>query len=206
MSFSATPTYAELQTAVKNWLKRGTELDTYLADIILAGEKRIFRKLRVRAMEEALSSAISSGTIALPTGYVGLKFAYIDGNPAQNLKRKSADWMYEKYPVRASSGKPKFIAREGATFIFGPYPDSGYTVKGSYYARPTAVATTVNSIFTDNPDLYLFAALAESSLFLGQDDNRPKIWEAKFNEILRDVQSEDDGEDASSGSLEMTAA
>jgi hypothetical protein len=206
MSFSATPTYSELQAAVKNWLKRGTELDSYLADIILAGEKRIFRKLRVRAMEEALSSTISSGTIALPTGYVDLKFAYIDGSPVQNLQRKSADWMYLNYPTRASDGKPKFIAREGTNFIFGPYPDSGYTVKGVYYKRLTAVASSANTLFTDNPDLYLFAALAESSLFLGQDDNRPKIWEAKFNEILRDVQNEDSDEGTSGGVLSMTAS
>ena len=197
-------TYAELKTAVKNWLRRGTEMDSYIDDLVTLGEKRIYRKLRVRAMEEALNSTIASGVIAVPADYVSIKHAYVDGTPVQGLQRKSAEWIYANYPTRSADGKPKFIARESTNFIFGPYPDSGYTVKGIYYKRLSALSGATNDIFTNHPDLYLFAALAETAIFI--DDKRTELWVARFNDIFNQVQGEEDEEGASGGPLTMAVA
>ena len=197
-------TYAELKTAVKNWLRRGTEMDSYVDDLVTLGEKRIYRKLRVRAMEEALNSTIASGVIAVPSDYVSIKHAYVDGTPVQGLQRKSAEWIYSNYPTRSADGKPKFIARESTNFIFGPYPDSGYTVKGIYYKRLSALSSATNDIFTNHPDLYLFAALAETAIFI--DDKRTELWVARFNDIFNQVQGEEDEEGASGGPLTMAVA
>src|SRR5687767_15309237 len=103
-------TYAELQTAVANWINR-SDLTSYVPDLIMLGEKRIYRELRIRAMETALSSAISSGVLAVPSDYVDLKSARIDGTPVQPLTRKSVDSVYHKYPLRSSQGRPVVIAR-----------------------------------------------------------------------------------------------
>lgn len=189
MSFSSPPTYAELKTAVASWLKR-SDLTSYADDLILMGEKYIFRKARTADMEAALSVTIASGVAAVPADYVALKHAYIDGTPVGTVQMKSPGWIYENYPVRSSEGKPKFMAREASNFIFGPYPDSGYTLKGLYYKRLTAANASANALFTSNPDLYLFAALAESVLFL-KDDKRVAIWTAKRDQILNDINNED---------------
>ena len=199
----AITTYAELKTAVTSWLDIATaDLSSIVDDLVTVAEKRIFRECRTRDMEDTFSTAISSGTIALPTGYVELKYARVDGTPSQPLERRSAEALYEMYPNRSSDGKPKFIAREGSTFIFGPYPDSGYTVKGVYYKRLTVVSSSANALFTSNPDLYLFACLAESEIVIGRD-SRIAIWEAKYNKILADVNGEDRREQASGSTLRM---
>lgn len=199
----AITTYAQLKTAVTSWLDiTASDLTSVIDDLVTVGELRIFRECRTRDMEDSISTAISSGTIALPSGYVELKHARIDGTPSQPLERRSAEALYEMYPTRSSSGKPQFIAREGSTFIFGPYPDSGYTVKGVYYKRLTAVASSANALFTANPDLYLFACLAESEIVIGRDARIP-IWEAKYNKILADVNGEDRREQASGSTLRM---
>lgn len=197
-------TYAELQTSVTNWLKR-SDLSSYTADLISLGEARLYSDLRVRAMESSLSTAISSGVIALPSDYIDLKHAYIDGTPVVWLERKSAEWVYANYPTRSAEGKPAFIAREGSNFIFGPYADSGYTVKGIYYARPSALSSALNTIFTNYPGVYLFAALAEAAPFL-KDDKRLPMWEAKYTDLKNRIQLESDREEFSGSVLRMTPA
>lgn len=204
MAFSNPPTYAELKTAINNWSKRA-DLSTYIDDVILMGEKWIFRKARTRDMETALSVTIASGVAAIPADYVELKYAYVDGSPTQALQMRAASWIYLEYPERSSSGKPKFIATEGSNFIFGPYSDSTYTIKGIYYKRLTSVASSANALFTNNPDLYLFAALAELEPFL-KNDKRVGLWMAKRDEILAQVNGEDTKGMYSGGPLSMAAA
>lgn len=200
----AITTYVELQTAVENWLKRA-DLDSIIPDLIMLGEKRIFREVRARSMETALSSTIASGVIALPSDYLELKFAYVDGSPAKLLQRATATEVYAQYPLRASTTKPRLIAREGSNFIFGPYPDSTYTIKGIYYARPVVVATSANTLFTDNPDLYLFAALLEAEPYL-KNDGRVGLWQAKYDQIKEQINSYEKNEYASGSGLQVAVA
>jgi hypothetical protein len=199
-------TYAELKTAIVSWLDVPTATFTsQIDDLVTVGEKRLFREARTRDMESAISSVIAGGFIALPTDYVAIKYAYIDGSSVCRLERRPADWIYQAYPVRTASGKPKYIARESTNFIFGPFPDSAYTVKGIYYRRQALIANTPNALFLANPDLYLFSCLAESESLIGRDD-RIALWEAKYQRILADVNGEDRTEDASGGGLQMRVA
>ena len=199
-------TYAALQTALATWLDVATaDLSSTVADLVTVGESRIFREARTKDMETALSVAISSGVAALPTGYLDLKFAYIDGSPTYHLQRKSPEWIYLNYPVRAAQGTPQFIAREGANFIFGPYPSSSYTVKGIFYKNIGPLSTSAHALFTSNPDLYLFACLAESELVIGRDKRVP-LWEAKYQKILSDVNNQDKREGNSGSVLQVRAA
>jgi len=199
----AIETYAQLSTAVTNWLHR-SDMSSIVGDLISLGEARINANMRVRAMETSLSIAISSGVAAVPSDYVELKHAYLTTTPYQTLERKTAEWIYRTYPTRSSSGRPKFIAREGSNFIFGPYADSSYTINGIYYARPVALSSATNALFTAYPSLYLFAALAEAAPFL-KDDKRTPLWEAKFNSLSEMVQLEDKGEQRSGSPLMVVA-
>ena len=164
----AITTYAELQTAVGSWLHRA-DLTSQIPDFILFGEKRIFRETRIRVMETAFSGTISSGVIAVPSDYLEFKSVYLNTSPTIKLSRVQASQIYDEYPTRASTGRPKLIAREGANFIFGPYPDSGYTVNGIYYASPTSIQSSANALFLANPDLYLYAALLAATPYLSND-------------------------------------
>lgn len=185
-------TYAELKSGVKNWLKRGTDLDSYLDDIITLGEKRIYRELRVRAMEASLNVTLSSGQAAIPSDFVEMKYAYIDGSPVQYLQMREAGWIIENYPIRSATSKPKFFAQDGSYFIFGPFPDADSTLKGTYFKRLDPLSSATNTLFTNNPDLYLMAALAESAVFLGFEDNRVARWETKYQDIQARIQAEND--------------
>lgn len=197
-------TYAELQTAAANWLNR-SDLTTRIPEFITLAESEIFRRLRVSDMETSFSSAMSNGVVALPTGYLGLKFAYVNSTPVARLTRKPASWIYEKYPFRTAYGRPSFIAREGSNFIFGPFPDSNYTVAGVYYKNLGPLSASDHAVFTNNPDLYLYGTLLAAEPYI-KNDKRVPLWREEYSRILASVQMESDKEDESGGGLEMVAS
>ena len=209
MSFAS---YTSFGTSLSGWLlddNAATITDVgvnMVADLITVGETRIFREARTQAMETSFSASITAGLIALPTSYLALKSAYLASAPNVSLERRPAEWIRLNYPQDTSSGIPQFIARYGQNFMFGPYPDSGYTVNGIYYKQPTAISgAALNTLFTTNPDLYLFACLAESAIII-RDDPRIPIWEQKYQKVLAYVNGVDRAEDASGSSLQMRVA
>ena len=199
----AITTYSELKTAVANWLHRD-DLTALVPDFIALGEAKIYRDLRISAMETALSGTISSGGVALPSGYLELKSAYIDGSPTQRLQRKDAGWLYTAYPDRSSSGKPVYIAREASGFIFGPYPDSAYTIKGVYYKRLDALSdsNTTNWFIENAVDLLMAAALVEGSDYASDDAGMAK-WTARYTQMVLEIQAKDDAEQFSGSTLSV---
>jgi hypothetical protein len=178
-------TYTDLQTDVGNWLDRA-DLSAYIPDLITLGEDRIFTELRVREMEVALNSVMAGGVIAVPSDYLEFKFVYIDGSPINILRRMDSEAMYSEFPLRSSEGKPNAISRNASNFEFGPYPDQNYTVKGTYYGKPTPLVTsgTTNTLFPAYPTLYLYASLCAAEPFL-KNDARLDTWEALYGAGLK---------------------
>lgn len=183
--------FSTLKTAAQNWIDR-TDIADRVDEFIALGEARIYRKLRIRAMETALSDTIASGVISVPSDYRALKHAYVNGSPTTPLEQTTAENILTKYPTRSSTSKPKYIAQDGGNFIFGPYPDSAYTIQGTYYAALTALSTgNETNWFTANaPDLLLFATLAEAAGFEMNDEKEVK-WATRFERAVDDIQKED---------------
>ena len=200
----ALDSYANLLIALSNELHRA-DLTNYLPDFVTLADSRINADLRVRQMETVVQSTVASGVIAVPSGYIGLKDQYISSTtPYQNLQRKTAEWIYDNYPNRVSTGLPKFIGREGSNFVFGPYPDAAYVVTLRYFIRFPNLSTSINPVFTAYPALWFYAALSESAPFI-KDDKRMAIWEVKYKQIKDLIQKEDDSEELSGSVLVVTA-
>ena len=199
----ALSTYSDLTGAVASWLHR-SDLTSIIPDFVRLGEMRIYREVRCKAMEKALSVALVSGVATVPSDYLELKFSYLDGTPIKPLTGASAPQLYAKYPLRSGSGEPVMIARDGSNFVFGPFPGTGYTVKGIYYAQPTAIETAVDTLFTKSPDLYLFAALCESAPYTKSPD--VQLWETKYQNIINQLNVQDAGENASGSCMRVTAS
>lgn len=194
--------YATLKTTIADWLKR-TDLTDSIPDFIRFGELRIYREMRVRAMETALTGTIASGVLAVPFGYVEMKYMRVG---TQKVQRKDVEWIYENYPTRTSGSQPKFFAREIDSFIFGPYPDSDYSVTGLYYKALTALSdsNTTNWLITDAPDLILFASLCEAAPYMMNDERIP-VWGNKYVATKDRIQTQDANEEFSGSPLAVTA-
>jgi len=189
----AITSYTSLTGSLAAWLNASTaDISSVVSDLVMSAEKRIMRELRVPAMEAALSDSITTGgLLPVPSDYIEMKYAYVDKTPVQYLQMVPTAYIYERYPTRSSDGVPTVMARDGSNFLFGKYPDSGYTIKGIYYKHLSAIETSVNTLFTSNPDLYLYACLSESEPILGRD-RRIAIWEGKYRMVKDLINAESD--------------
>lgn len=176
--------YTTLQTAIGDYLAR-SDLTSFLPNFVQNWEERFYRDSKNWAswMEAALSVTISTNAAAVPADYLGLKVAYVGTSP---LKRVTLTQLYERYPRGVgSAGTAKLIARDGASFVFGPEGVSG-TLSGTYYAKPANLRTDadgVNWLITNAPDLCLYGALLEAEAFL-KNDARLDVWQRFYNEAL----------------------
>lgn len=194
--------YNDLKTSVSDFIHR-SDNSTAVVDQIMLGEKRIQRELRTADMETAYTGTIASGVIAVPTDFLEWRAVYINDSVAYRLEPKTWEWVLSNYPQRSADSIPKFIARNASNFEFGPYPDSGYSVKGTYYKRLTAVASSWNALATANPDLYLAAALAYAHAYIGNEE--AVRWDAVYREIRDSLNLEARKQDISGGPLRVTA-
>lgn len=172
-------TYTQLQSTVEQILSRA-DASNFSASAISLAESWIYRKIRAREMESDLSVTVTSGVGTLPSDFVEVKYAMWD---TAVLRPRPASWIKSTYTGGASV--PVYYAVDGADVIFGPSPNAG-SMTGVYYKKFDPLATATNALFLANPDLFLFAALAECMFFI-KDDKRIATWEAKRNEIASDI-------------------
>lgn len=196
--------YGGFVNEILSWTDNPNITTAQATSLIAVSENVVNQLLRVREMESNLSINVASGgTAAIPADYIELKDAYIGGTPRLPLRRTTVDIIYDKYPDRSLISDPKYIAREGGNFIFGPNSTAGNVVSGIYYAKPISMASgqTVQSTFSSYPQVYLFAALSHAEPFIGRDP-RIQTWEAFFKRALDQANGTVEKEAVSGGALQ----
>lgn len=182
-------TYSELQTAITNWLKR-SDLSSFTADFISIAEARIAREVRAQIQEQRTTASLSttSAYINLPSDYVEQRALWLSStSPKVKLEYLVPEAFFERYPDSdADADEPVAYTIIGDEIRFGPVPDSAYTVELWYFKRLTALSTSVNTLFTNNPDLYLYAALCAAEPFM-KNDKRIQVWETLYKQIRDQV-------------------
>lgn len=201
-------TYENFRTAVYSRLDLTTTdlTTTSMDDLIKDAEDVVNRSLRVSEMETALADTVTTNSvIPVPSNYLEAKNLYLDASPQIALSLKTAEWIRRNYPTRSSTGRPSYFAKEGANFIFGPVPDSSYTMQGIYYARPNSLpgTSTVNSVFSAYPSLYLSAACAEVERFLRRFD-AAAMWDNRVAVLIGQANSQSTKREFSGGPLRMS--
>jgi hypothetical protein len=185
----AITTYAELQTAVSDWLHR-TNLTARVPDFIRLAEATINRRLQIYPKEITVSLSPDVGTrlIPLPSDYgspIALWNDYI--SPRQEVEATTVDQL----PVNESvSGPPRYWAIDGANIALNIMADQNYPLQFCYVQNIyLSDSTPTNSIFAAHPDLYLYGALAQSAPYT-RDDARLPMWKSEFERALREVAAE----------------
>jgi len=200
----AISTYAELQTAVANWLDRD-DLTARIPEFIALAEARYNRELRIRKMETTATDTTVGGTrsYALPTGWLQGRNMQLNTDPITPLEYLTPEMM-DRLWAGSTTGKPLTFTIIGDNYLLGPAPDSAYTVELVYYKKFTALSdsATTNDMLTDNPDVYLYASLLEAEPFLA-NDARVQLWMAAFKEAITNIQNADSQDRHSGNALRI---
>ena len=193
-------TYAELQTAVANWLDRD-DLTARIPEFIALAEARFNRILRLRSMEAkyTANTVASQRNLALPTGYIQMRNFQVNTSPLTTLSYVTPE-IYDRLWGGSTSGIPKFYTILANEVSFGPIPATVMEVEMLFYKKfdNLSVTTTTNTLLTDSPDIYLYGSMLEAEPFI-MNDERVTLWAAALDRAVSDMQ-EQDNKDRHSGS------
>lgn len=172
----ALTTYSGLKQAVADFLDidAGDQVD----DWIDLAEARHKREIRFRDMLVTAEIDVYDRTAELPTGFLeALSFRLLT-NPLTVLRELNLHEMNRAR--REAETRPSFFTIRDE-IEFDVIPDDSYIGEMVYYKTLTALSdsNTTNALLTEAPQLYLFAALAESAPYLANDE-RIAVWEAKY--------------------------
>ena len=195
-------TYAELQTAVKNWSKR-TDLDALIPDFIKLAELRVNRNLRIRKMETRVTAntVASQNYYGLPTNFLQMRSFKLNTSPLKDLIFLTPEQMDARW-AGSQTGMPRAYSIAGDELRIGPKPDGVYEMEMLYWQSPAQLtdSATTNFMLTANPDALLYASLIELNSYSEHNEGVMKYGKL-FTETIDAVQKEDDRDRASGSAL-----
>ena len=179
-------TYTELQQVVASWLTRD-DLGTYIPDFITLFEATAARKLKLRPMETSTTITPSSGSADLPADYLGYKRLTVTSSSRIDLQYVHPSYLQGLFPTGISD-TPRFFTIEGSAVKTRSSDATG--IELLYYAKTPAVSASLNWLFTNHPDAYLFGTLAESGGFT-DDPDKLAMWGIRRDQVFEEIRMSD---------------
>lgn len=178
-------TYTDLQSQIGNWLARD-DLTIYIPDFIRLFECAAARRMKVRLQETTTTLTPSSGVATVPSDYVGHRRVTWTGSPIHELSYVAPP-IYSGY-LDSGSGVPTVFTIEGSNLRVAPSDDTGLTF--DYFARTVAFETSLNWLYANHFDAYLFGSLAEANAFDKAVD-AAGLWKARRDEVFDEIAKQD---------------
>lgn len=208
---AVTSGYTSLQANIADYIAR-SDLTSQIPVFIQNWEERFYRQPRNYGhwMATGVLNVTFTTTAAVPADFLTARSYYLNGQSQKPLIVSSLEQILVKYPRAGSSGIPKWIARDGANFVFGPIPSGSFTLNGSYYVKPTllrnfAADAAAHYLIVNAPDLLLYGALLEAEAFI-KNDARIATWSAAHSQALSDYRDLIRGQNYSGGSMQTLVA
>lgn len=181
-------TYQNLVQDIIDYLAR-PDLAHKVPSFVKLAEKRIERTFRARSMEKQvkLLTVPGSDQLPLPEDFMEMREVWLETNNSHNLVYVAPDVFTDE---RGKSGSPKFYTVIGNSLILAPVSPSIIPVNLVYYARIEHLSeeNQTNDILTGFYDLYLYAALIDSSAY-ARSSVPSQAWMDFYTSALVDAQS-----------------
>ncbi len=179
-------TNSELKSAIADQLARD-DLTTQIPDFITLFEAEANRELfRHRLTETSTNLTPSSGSVALPSDYMGWRRVTWTGSVRAELEYVHPSILQGFYPT-APAGTPRMFTIEGSTLKVRPVDDTA--IEFDYFAKPAALASSLNWLMTNNPDAYFFGALEQAYLWI-KDTDQAAPWSAKKAAVYTSIKTQ----------------
>jgi hypothetical protein len=179
----AITTYAELQTALGNWLNR-SDLTSRYPEFIALAEPGIRRTLRSTTDRSTGTLVAGTETLTLPTGAKSVvSLVLTDETFTFPLRPVTPNQLARLH--RAGTGRPAAFAVVGTTLYFDVTPDDAYAYTLVVVGGLSALSggNPTNTVLTSSPDIYLYGALAQAAPYLEHDERVP-LWVAAYEKAI----------------------
>lgn len=201
----AITTYAELQTAIANWMNR-TDLTTRIPEFIQLAEDDMNEVLRTRKQIQRSYTTLTGEFVAVPTDF--LAFRNVDvtsGGKRYPVKYESPEYMDRKND--GSSGRPYFFTILGGEMQLYPPPDTGLRLDITYFQKIPSLSdtNTTNWVLDDHSKAYLHGALVHANQYV-KNLQAAGEQNSQFRSALQSIQSADKRDKYSGSSLQIRLA
>jgi len=188
----AITTYAELQTAIGDWLNRA-DLDQKIPDFIRLAESTLNDVLRQADMvTQSTGVTITAGRATLPSDALEVVYAQVGSAEDEPLEQITPQQLTMLRRTRTrDAANPRFFAIIGRQIVVTPTPSSG-TLDLDYYQRIPALTTsnTTNWLLDDAPHVYLYTSLLHATPSL-MDDARYQVFQNTVSQqVMASVKSQ----------------
>lgn len=188
----AITTYAELKTAIADWLNRA-DLDQKIPDFIRLAESTLNDVLRQADMvTQSTGVTITSGRATLPADALEVVYAQVGSTEDEPLEQISPQQLTMLRRTRTrDAANPRFYAIIGRQIVVTPTPSSG-SLDIDYYQRIPALtdSNTTNWLLDDAPHVYLYTSLLHATPFL-MDDARYQVFQNTVSQqVMASVKSQ----------------
>lgn len=181
----AITTYAELQSAVADFLNR-EDLTSVIPTFISLAEADLQQRVRHYQMEARTTLSLSGQYTDLPDDWVETIRLSV-GSDALELISQS-ELLDRGELTNDTAGQPRYYALTAGQLEVFPVPDDTYTATLIYTASIPALSdsNTSNWLLTAAPDAYLYGALMQSAPYLAEDA-RVGVWSALSERAIQSL-------------------
>jgi hypothetical protein len=189
----AYPNYAAFRTTLQQLIDgddiSSSSISTNILDLMVSmGEKRLYRDVRSSTMDTTLAITTTNNSAQLPVDLLELRSVYVAlGRPATYMAYEQLQGRLQLCPT--TRNKTAFYSFESDNLIFYPSLADGTLISGRYWKYFCSIVTeglSGNSFFARYPELFLYAALAESGPYIGEVARLPE-WKQRYVELVQDV-------------------
>ena len=206
-------TYAELTTQILSYTETSTDVltSTITDDFIEHTENRILREADIDAFKSHQYSTLTSsnpflslpgasGIGATPTSLATIRTVHIypaSGTATRDfLEQRDISFMNEYWPVRTSTGTPKYWSWwDEDTIYVAPTPDAAYNVEVGITRLPARLSSSNATSWLGNnaPIALLYGCLAEAFKFLKGPAEMLQLYEQSYQRAIQELMIEQQG-------------
>ena len=185
----AITTYAELQTAIADWLDR-SDLTSYIPDFITFAEGYLSRNVSHRKMDTSVDITPASNVYTLPTDYLHYRRVVEKASIRRELQFIAPGVADEQYPTRGTGLSQHFtIVGDSLT----AFPLSSNDIELTYRQKIPALSASnaSNWLLAASPELYLRATQFQALTFINETATlRAQAIAALTERLIEDLNEE----------------
>jgi len=206
-------TYAELQTAIKDYLQNTeTTFVNDLDTIIKQGEERILKIIRLPVFRKNVTGTLTDGNtyLSTPSDFMDdFSLAIISSSSYSYLLRTDVSFIREAYPNSSTKSTPKHYALfDDTSFIVGPTPDEDYSAELHYFYRPNSITAGASDgttwLSTNASNALLYACLLEGYVYMKGEADLLQLYDQRYKEALARLKNLGEAENISDAYREGT--
>ena len=204
-------TYAELTQQILDYTETTTDVltSTRTDDFIEHTENRILRDIDIDVFKSHQYTALTSsnaflslpgGSTATPTSLSTIRTVHIypaSGTATRTfLEQRDISFMNEFWPVRTSTGTPKYWAWwDEDTIYLAPTPDAAYNIEIGINRLPTRLSSSNTTSWLGNNAsvTLLYGCLAEAFKFLKGPMEMLQLYEQSYQRAVQELAIEQQG-------------